>query len=215
MSMIIGVDESGKGDFFGPLVIAALAASDQDIETLRGLGVRDSKQIADKRLLQIDDSLRKQFPFAVRVILPVEYNPLYRRIKNLNVLLADGHALVIERVAALSPADKAISDQFGKPELIERALSGRGCSIHLEQTVRAESIPQVGAASIIARAEFIRQMEQLSEQAGMTLPKGAGSPVDLVGARLVQQLGSAALERFAKHHFKNYIRVTARAAATK
>lgn len=215
MPIIIGVDESGKGDFFGPLVIAALLASDDDLARLRSLGVRDSKQIADKKLLSIDEQLRSNFPYAVRVILPSEYNPLYRRIKNLNILLAQGHAEVIQHLLAQRPADKAISDQFGKPELIERALLERGCHVELEQTVRAEAIPQVGAASICARAEFVRQMEFLSQQAGMTLPKGAGPQVDTAGGELVRRLGVPALEQFAKHHFKNYIRATARAASLK
>ncbi|MBK7141124.1 MAG: ribonuclease HIII [bacterium] len=215
MPVIIGVDESGKGDFFGPLVIAALLASDDDVGQLTALGVRDSKQIADKKLLQIDTQLRAQFPHAIRVILPEEYNRLYRKIKNLNILLAQGHAEVIQKVLGKAPADLAISDQFGKPELILKALADCNCTVRLEQTVRAESIPQVGAASILARAEFVRQMEQLSEQAGMILPKGAGSPVDSAGSRLVQSQGEAVLERYAKHHFKNYIRVTAHANSTK
>lgn len=215
MPIIIGVDESGKGDFFGPLVIAALLASDDAIGQLVEIGVRDSKLIADKKLLQIDAQLRASFPHAVRVILPSEYNPLYRRIRNLNILLAQGHAEVIQQLVDKHPADLAISDQFGKPELILRALKERGCALKLQQTVRAESIPQVGAASILARAEFVRQMEMLSEQAGMTLPKGAGTPVDIAGSRLVQTQGEEVLERYAKHHFKNYLRVTSRTTYTK
>jgi ribonuclease HIII len=215
LPIIIGVDESGKGDFFGPLVIAALLASDDAIGQLVAIGVRDSKLIADKKLLQIDTQLRASFPHAVRVILPTEYNQLYRKIKNLNILLAQGHAEVIQKLVDQHPADMAISDQFGKPELILRALKERGCTLKLHQTVRAESIPQVGAASILARAEFVRQMELLSEQVGMTLPKGAGSPVDVAGSRLVQSQGEEVLERYAKHHFKNYLRVTSRTIFTK
>ncbi|MCM2271194.1 MAG: ribonuclease HIII [candidate division Zixibacteria bacterium] len=213
MPLVIGVDESGKGDFFGPLVIAALLASDDAAPQLAELGVRDSKLISDNKLLQIDQKLREHFPHAIRIISPAEYNLMYARIKNLNVLLAQGHAWVIKTVLEQHHADLAISDQFGKPQLIEKALTECGCLIRLEQTVRAESIPQVGAASILARAEFVRQMKMLSESAGAPLPKGAGSPVDSAGAALVRAQGAAILDQVAKKHFKNYGRVISRAAS--
>ncbi len=66
MPLIIGVDESGKGDFFGPLVIAALLAPDDRIPELTALGVRDSKKLTDKRMAQIDAELRRQFPHAYK-----------------------------------------------------------------------------------------------------------------------------------------------------
>lgn len=215
MPIVIGVDESGKGDFFGPLVIAAFLASDEAAPQLAALGVRDSKLISDNKLLQIDQQLRAQFPYAVRIISPSEYNQIYARIKNLNILLAQGHAWVIKTLLEQHHAEKAISDQFGKPELIERALAECDCAIHLEQTVRAESIPQVGAASILARAEFVRQMKLLSDKVGMVLPKGAGSPVDIAGSQLVRAQGTSVLDQVAKRHFKNYGRVTGRASSHK
>jgi ribonuclease HIII len=210
LSSIIGVDESGKGDFFGPLVIAALLASDEQVPKLTALGARDSKLVSNNRVLEIDEKLRAEFSHSVHVILPIEYNRRYERVKNLNIFLAQGHAYVIQAVLDNHPADLAISDQFGKAELVLKALADRCCDIKLQQTVRAESIPQVAAASILARAAFIREMRKLSETIGMTLPFGAGSPVDAAGRELVRRHGVDVLLTVAKKHFKNYQRVTAR-----
>lgn len=206
MPLIIGVDESGKGDFFGPLVVAALLAPDERIPDLVKLGVRDSKKLTDKRMAQIDTELRNQYPSSLYVLLPTDYNQLYLKIRNLNILLAKGHARVIHDLALSHPADLAISDKFGKTELIEKELALLGCEIQLRQEVRGEAIPQVAAASILARARFVSEMHKLSEAAGLELPKGAGDVVDRAGRALVMRYGKQVLEQYAKIHFKNYQR---------
>lgn len=205
--IVIGVDESGKGDFFGPLVIAAFLAPDSERTALESLGVRDSKLIANKKLLSIDDSIREKYPHTVVVIGPEKYNQLHTKMKNLNKLLAWGHARAIENLLEEHQADLAISDKFGKTELIENALMKKGREIEIEQLVRGESIIQVAAASIIARASFIRQMEKISTRLGLEIPRGAGKQVDEAGRRLVQKLGPDILKQVAKTHFKNYGRV--------
>lgn len=206
MKRIIGVDESGKGDFFGPLVVGGILIPDSAIPELKALGVRDSKSLSDNRALELDAVLRSRYPHALAVLLPREYNAVYRTIRNLNILLARQHASVITELAGQNEADLAISDKFGKPEHIEKALRATGCKIDIEQIVRGESIPQVAAGSIIARARFLREMAALSDKVGITLPKGAGSPVDIAGRRLVSQFGPRILDEFAKVHFKNYAR---------
>jgi len=204
---IVGVDESGKGDFFGPLVIAAFAASGSDRAQLQDLGVRDSKQIADKKLVAVAARLREALPHAVVVIPPQEYNRRWEKLRNLNKLLAEGHAeaidLVLERVAA----DIAISDKFGKAELIEGALRRRHRTVALKQLVRGERVIQVAAASMIARAVFIEELSGLSRKCGVLLPKGAAAQVDTAGRIVVQHHGVAYLRNVAKVHFKNYQRV--------
>ncbi|HOD65882.1 MAG TPA: ribonuclease HIII [candidate division Zixibacteria bacterium] len=204
---VIGVDESGKGDFFGPLVVAALAAPDSALADLKGLGVRDGKGIADRRLLTIDEQLRRAYPFAVEIMPPEEYNRAYEKIRNLNRLLADLHARAIDRLLRDHPADLVVVDQFGKTALVAEAVAFHGHSVALEQRFRAEEIPQVAAASIIARAEFIRQLQTLSREMGVELPKGAAAIVDRAGAALVRQHGRDILRKTAKIHFKNYQRV--------
>ncbi len=206
MNRIIGVDESGKGDFFGPLVVGGILIPDQDIAELKDLGVRDSKTLSDGRALDVDGVLRSRYPHVLAVLLPREYNAVYATIRNLNILLARQHASVISELASGHVADLAISDKFGKTELIERALHEKNCRIELKQIVRGESIPQVAAASIIARARFLREMSVLSERAGVTLPKGAGSVVDEAGRQLVGRFGPAILDELAKKHFKNCAR---------
>jgi ribonuclease HIII len=204
---IVGVDESGKGDFFGPLVVAAFLADESQTDALKALGVRDGKLIADKKLLQIDERLRADYAHIVIVVAPEEYNQKYAEIRNLNKLLAEGHAEVIHRLLADHSADLAVSDKFGKEELVEDALARRGASVKLDQLVRGERIIQVAAASILARARFLREMEKLSSQCGVNIPKGAAAHVDAAGREIVRKHGPAILTKLAKTHFKNYRRV--------
>jgi len=205
---VIGVAEAGKGAFFGPLVVAAFLASNDQIDRLKSLGVRDSKLIATKKLLTIDEQLRAEFPHSILVLSPLEYNQLHRQRKNLNKMLADQHAAAIDGLNGNARADLAISDKFGKAELIENALAARDCQIPLRQLVRGESIPQVAAASILARAEFVRQIDRLSEKLKTTVPRGAGAIVDEAGRKLVSQHGLEILEKIAKVHFKNFARAS-------
>ncbi|MFQ6008574.1 MAG: ribonuclease HIII [Candidatus Zixiibacteriota bacterium] len=204
---VIGVDESGKGDFFGPLVVAALLASDSDKLKLLQIGVRDGKLIADKKLLTLDKQLRAEFTHAVVVYSPGQYNEQYAAIKNLNKLLAEGHARAIAAVLAKHRADLAISDKFGKTELVEEALRKRELSIKLRQVVRGEEIPQVAAASIIARAVFIREIDKLSRRYGIEIPRGAGFIVDQAGRELARRHSASVFSKIAKIHFKNYQRI--------
>jgi ribonuclease HIII len=204
---VIGVDESGKGDFFGPLVVAAFLASDHDKQKLLQRGVRDGKLIADKKLLTLDEQLRAEFAHAVVVISPEEYNQRYAAIKNLNKLLAEGHAQAISTVLDKQRADLAISDKFGKTELLEQALRRRALSIKLLQVVRGEEIPQVAAASIIARAAFLREIDKLSKRYGIEIPRGAGAIVDQAGRELARRHPALAFSKIAKIHFKNYQRI--------
>lgn len=205
---IIGVDESGKGDFFGPLVIASFLAPDSKRDHLQRIGVKDGKAISDNKILDIDEYLRDNFPYSLKVIMPSEYNREYKKIKNLNKLLAFYHAEVIDSLYKINPANRAISDKFGKSELIENALLKRDCNIDLIQMVRGEAVIQVAAASIIARAGFIRGIQKLSEEIGFELPKGAAPKVDQAGRELVNSQGVEILEKVSKVHFKNYLKIT-------
>lgn len=206
---VIGIDESGKGDFFGPLVIAAFACSEDQTDRLLGLGVRDSKRLSDGRALDIADSLTAGFPHALVLIGPEKYNALYKKIRNLNKLLAWGHARAIENLLAECPAERAVSDKFADTGVLERSLMKEGKKIRLEQLVKGERILQVAAASILARAAFVRNLRSLSARFKMDIPKGAGAPVDVAGRKLVERYGPDVLDQVAKIHFKNYQRVTA------
>jgi ribonuclease HIII len=144
----------------------------------------------------------------VVVIGPEKYNLLYNKMKNLNKLLAWGHARVIENILLRVNCKKAISDQFGSELYIKNALMKLGKQIELTQSPRAETDIGVASASIVARAEFLRRMERLSDECGLELPKGASERVNSAGQRIVEQMGKDALNRFVKLHFKNTARIT-------
>ncbi|MCK4631634.1 MAG: ribonuclease HIII [candidate division Zixibacteria bacterium] len=205
---IIGVDESGKGDFFGPLVVASFLASNTDVPYLKEIGVRDGKRISQNRLLAIDTELRERFPHFILAIAPDEYNRRYQEIRNLNKLLAWGHAEAIEALVKSQDVDRAISDKFGKAELIEGELRRRKVDIDIRQLTQGEEIVQVAAASILARAAFIRAVDSLSDQYGMDIPRGAAAHVDQAGRQFVRIHGIELLDSVAKRHFKNYGRAT-------
>ena len=196
----IGVDESGKGDYFGPLVIAACYVGPEHLAELEG--VRDSKKLTDPVALRLSTSIMRTCPHKLVVINPPKYNELYASMRNLNKLLAWGHARAIEDVLEQHPANLVISDQFADPAELKRRLFEKGQSVMLESVVRAESDIAVAAASVLARAQFLRRLKSLSEDFGIMLPKGAGPPVLEAAKRFVAKYGEAGLTNVAKTHFK-------------
>jgi ribonuclease HIII len=203
----IGTDESGKGDFFGPLVVAAFFMPEGQEDILRELGVKDSKRTSDARCREIADVLKKGYVHSVVAVGPEKYNDLYRKLRNLNRLLAWAHARAIENILERVPAGKAVTDQFGDEKFVRNALLKKGRTIELVQMPRAEEDPAVAAASILARAEFLTRLRSLSRETGADLPKGASTQVEEAAVRLVREKGPDILERVAKTHFKTTARV--------
>lgn len=199
----IGIDESGKGDYFGPLVIAAVFVDATTQGELALMEVRDSKKISDGRILEMAPDIKTICPHSVIAIGPQKYNELYAKIKNLNRLLAWGHAKALENLLERGVScERAISDQFGDERLILNALQEKGRKIVLEQRTKAEADQAVAAASILARAEFLLRLKRLSEEIGTTLPKGASTAVELAGKMIVKKHGRERLQSVAKLHFK-------------
>lgn len=199
----IGSDESGKGDFYGPLVVAAVYVDQTSEQQLLQLGVRDSKKLTDKNMLDIAGEIRRLCPYQLLCYLPETYNQRYQQVANLNQLLALAHAEVIAAVARKTGSQRAIVDQFGDEALVRQALAKTGCVLQLEQRYRAEEDTAVAAASIVARAEFVRQLGRLSASIGVDLPKGASNPEIINRGRLiVQSKGEEGLRKVAKLHFK-------------
>jgi len=196
----IGVDESGKGDYFGPLVVAACFVGPEHLTELEG--VRDSKKLTDKQAIFFSNQIRRACPHSVISIGPAKYNELYDKMRNLNDLLAWGHARAIENVLDERDCALVISDQFAKPDTVKRRLFEKGKSVVLESVVRAESDLAVAAASVLARAEFLRKLRYLSEEWDIDLPKGAGQPVLEAGKRFIAKHGIDKLGQAAKLHFK-------------
>jgi ribonuclease HIII len=203
----IGTDESGKGDFFGPLVVAGFFLPDDQAEVLKELGVKDCKRLSDRRVLEIASELKKGYIFSVVAIGPERYNDLYSRFKNLNRLLAWGHARAIENILEKINCQVALTDQFGDEKFVGQALLKKGKQINLIQKTQAETDLAVAAASILARAEFLRRLKNLSWEVGLVLPKGASAQVEEAGLQLIEKHGPEILRRVAKCHFKTTDRI--------
>lgn len=211
----IGVDESGKGDFFGPLCIAGVYVNESIIRAWKNVDIQDSKNIKDDRKIAKIAQIIRTTPGVEHTVVVIgnkAYNRLYEKIKTINRILAWGHARVIENMLERSsrmnpPPVKAISDQFAATETtVQKALMCLGKNLPLVQMHKAESDIAVAAASIIARDSFVTQMAKISAQFGMTFPKGATSVIG-AGKKFVQLHGKDALPLVAKMHFRTSYQV--------
>ena len=213
-----GIDESGKGDFFGPLVIAACYVNEESARALFEAGVQDSKNIkSDKKILGFDEQIRAAVggKFAVVRIGNAAYNRMYSKMHNVNRILAWGHARALENLLDKQPdCPRALSDQFGRKSSVLKALMDRGKRIKLEQRPRAEADIAVAAASILARAEFVRQLQAMAERLeieDLVIPRGASKKVVEIAVDLVRQKGPSVLPELVKLHFKTTAAVRAQA----
>ena len=211
----IGVDESGKGDFFGPLCVAGVYVNESVVKAWQDKGIRDSKNISsDKKIGELAKLIRKTSGCVMDVVTigNEAYNRLYARMKNVNAILAWGHARVIENLMGqrhqMNPAPvKAISDQFASnKEVVAKALMSLGREIELVQRHRAEEDLSVAAASILARDEFVKGLAKLEKQFAMKLPKGASAAVDAAAKKIVEERGAESLPKIAKVHFRTAFR---------
>ena len=202
-----GIDESGKGDFFGPLVVCCAFTDANSARKLFKLGVKDSKAIkSDKKMIDMAVEIKKliNFKFATVTLGPEAYNRFYNKSGNLNSMLSWGHAKALENLLEKVPDCKeAVSDQFSKKG-IGSSLMEKGRKIKLTERTKAEEDIAVAAASIIARAEFVTKMNQLSKEYDIDVPKGASQLVIERGRALVEKHGPEVLEKTAKVHFKTY-----------
>lgn len=216
----IGSDESGKGDYFGPLVACAVYVDERTAALLETLGVRDSKQLSDAQNRRLAGDVRAITgdQRAEVVIPPDRYNDLYEQFrgegKNLNALLAWGHVRAIGDVLDRVPCRHIIVDQFADARYVESRLGARLRDLTLVQVPRAEANVAVAAASVLARDRFLGWLEQASADLGVALPKGAAPQVEATGRRLVAARGADVLRRIAKLHFKTTERVLARPLAS-
>lgn len=211
----IGTDESGKGDYYGPLTVAGFFLPEGQEEVLIELGIRDSKKISDNRVRELSDLIRKGYKHALVAIGPERYNELYGKLKNLNRLLAWAHSRAIENLLEEVPCTLAVTDQFGDKAFVLNALMKKGRNIDLIQKPKAEEDMAVAAASILARAEFLKRLYFLSQEVGVELPKGASQKTEEIGAELIQRYGVGILDKVAKKHFKITGRILSIADTTK
>ena len=198
----IGVDEAGKGDVFGALCVAAVHATENQCDQLQQCGVKDSKNLADAKVLVIASKVRQICLHKILVLSPAKYNALYASFGNLNTLLAWGHATVIEDVVGQSGCRTVLIDQFAAESVVIAALKKKAVEVTLTQRHRGEEDIVVAAASILARAAFLENLASLGQRLQITLPKGAAQQTITMGRSLVQKYGSAILNELIKLHFK-------------
>lgn len=201
-----GIDESGKGDFFGPLVIAGAYTDAKSTRSLLDAGVMDSKRITSSaKIAKLAKTIRSTPGVGHEVVSigPEKYNEMYARFKNLNRLLAWGHAKVIGMLAHQVPGcPRALSDQFARKEVLEREMKRHGVKVKLQQRTKGESDVAVAAASILARERFVNWIARSSEKSGVKIPLGAGPHVLDAARELIAEHGEDILPKVAKMHFK-------------
>ena len=205
----IGTDESGKGDYFGPLVVAGVYLTVDTGKLLRSIGIRDSKELSDYQIIQIASEIKKNSEVISDSVLisPEKYNQLYEKMGNLNRLMGWAHATVIENLLNKCDAGEVISDKFGNEKIILDALQTKGRTINLKQVTKAEKFTAVAAASILARESVINWFRIHSRKYKIEIPKGSSSEVESVAKHLFQKYGADTLTKLVKLHFKTSNRV--------
>ena len=211
----IGVDESGKGDFFGPMCVAGAYVNEAVVKAWKDSGIRDSKEIgSDKRIKELAEAIRNT-PGCVSTVVPIgneAYNRLFTKLRSVNSMLAWGHARVIENLMLLkyqmNPTPiRAISDQFAQnKDVVAKALMSLGRGIELIQKHKAEADLAVAAASILARNEFVTRLAAMGKRYEMEFPKGASAAVDAAAKEFVAKYGADNLPKVAKMHFRTSFR---------
>lgn len=206
---VVGSDEVGTGDFFGPITVVAAYVKKEDIPLLKELGVKDSKNLNDEKIASIAKQIKDIVPHSLLTLHNEKYNKLQQSGMSQGKLKALLHNQAIEHVLnKIEPVkpEAILIDQFAKKEVYYQYLKGQK-NIQRENvyfSTKAEGVHlAVAAASILARYAFVRYFEKLSKEAGFTLPKGAGTLVDQAAARLIKEKGESALPNFVKLHFAN------------
>ena len=201
----IGTDESGKGDYFGPLVVAAVYIDKRTTIALEEAGVKDSKLITDYNIKIIESKIKKIIgdKFEIIQINPEKYNKLYESFNNLNKIMGWAHSKAIENLIEKINCLNVISDKFGNEKLIMDELKKRNINLNLYQTPKAERYTAVAAASILARAKVVDWFDIKSREVGFQIPKGGGSSVNISAKSVLSQYDDNYLMKLIKFHFKN------------
>jgi len=206
-----GIDESGKGDYFGPLVIAGVYTDAAITKHLMAAGIMDSKRITSAERIRKLAAIIRDTPgiaYHILTLPPLRYNELYDEFRNLNRMLAWAHVAVIEKLLLQVPdCPRTLSDQFAKSFVLQKALAGKKLTIQLDQRTKAESDIAVAAASILARERFVEWMDKTSAAGGIKLPLGASSGILPAARDVIEKHGKDALGKVAKLHFKTTTQV--------
>ena len=209
----IGVDEVGKGDYFGPLVVVACFLNDEMLEKVTRLGVGDSKRFADTKIEDMYSHMEDYPYYYVSIVHPEEYNQLTEEIGNASILLAKQHSKVIEM--ALNDlkkknieCSKVVIDQFSsKKERILDELGELGSKTVIDQFHKGESDIAVATASVLARGVFLKEWGKMSMKYSFKFPKGASNVIE-DGKVFVGKYGMDELKNVAKISFKTTAQIS-------
>ncbi len=203
---LIGTDEAGKGDYFGPLCVCALYADEAQYLQLKALGVRDSKTLADKKIRQLAAQIVEICPhFSVVRIGNAKFNALYEKTGNINAIMGWAHATAVKNVLKNIECRNVLTDKFGSEHWLSNNL--KGLPLNIMQRPKAEQNTAVAAASILARSAFVESIDVLNKKYGVSLPLGAGSEADRAAADILKNLGPEILNEIAKTGFRNTQRI--------
>ncbi len=213
MAKRIGVDEAGKGDYFGYLVVAAVCADEKNEPVLKSVGVKDSKMLSDTSVRELAVRIKKLCPYEIVKVSPERYNIIYKKFCSLNKLLAWGHARAIENLLEKTEwntkEDYVVTDKFADEKFLRESLFEKSRKVKVIQKINGESDIAVAAASILARSEFLATLRMLGREVGFVLPKGA-THVEEAARQIVDKHGADILDKVAKIHFKTTKRVLQR-----
>ena len=199
----IGTDEAGKGDYFGPIVIAGVFVKQSDIGWIKELGITDSKKLSDKKIAIYAKTIKQTLPYEIICLQPEKYNELYAKMNNLNKLLSWAHATVIENLWAKSSAKEALIDKFCSKSMMDSFLKENTKKhITVYMVTKAERDTAVACASVLARDAFVQQIDSLEKKYDSTLSKGASSRVISNANVFIDKHGYKLLDKVAKLHFK-------------
>ncbi len=205
----IGTDESGKGDYFGPLVVCGVLADKKSLVELKKIGVKDSKELSDNLIKKLSTNIKEIVgsKFSLVIINPEKYNQLHAKMKNVNRILGWAHAKVLENLLEKYEAKEAISDKFGDENYIKNSLQKESKNILLHQLTKAERFTAVAAASILAREKFCDWFDVQKIKYGFELPKGASSIVENTASSIKEKYGLEKLNELVKLHFKTTLKI--------
>lgn len=206
----IGSDECGKGDFFGPLVTAAVYVDEITKEKLKQIGVRDSKDLSEAQIADLSSKIKKHIGdnFEIVKINPAKYNQLYEKFNNLNKLLNWAHSKAVDSILQRTNCKTVITDKFSNADLTA-ASNINHTDVEFLQEHRAEKYVGVAAASILARNEFNLWFIQ-QKKSGYNFPKGASDAVSDAALLLSKKIPANKMGDFVKIHFKTFKKIISR-----
>ncbi len=206
----VGSDEVGTGDYFGPIVVTATYVEKANIDFLLELGVKDSKKMTDDKIKEIVPQIIKKIPYHTFILTNKQYNQTYNSDMNMNKMKAILHNKVLsEFTKEKYNYDYIVVDQFENPKSYYNHLKDTPYKVYgITFLTKAEDqCLSVACASIISRYIFLKEMNKISNEIGMELPKGAGDSIDSFGSKIVNKYGKDKLKEIAKLNFKNTERI--------